>query len=30
MEAVKAYATVGERTGVLADVCGRFEEPVTI
>lgn len=30
MEAVKAYATVGEMTKVLADVYGRFEEPVTI
>ncbi len=30
MEAVKAYATVGEMTKVLADVYGRFEEPITI
>ena len=30
VEAVKAYATVGEITGVLAGVYGRFEEPVTI
>ena len=30
MEAVKTYATVGEITGVLADVYGRFKEPVTI
>ena len=30
MEAVKAYATVGEMTNILADVYGRFEEPITI
>lgn len=30
MDAVKAYATVGEMTKVLVDVYGRFEEPVTI
>ena len=28
MEAVRAYATVGEMTSVLKDVFGEFEEPV--
>ena len=28
MAAVKAYATVGEMTGVLVDVYGRYDEPV--
>jgi methylmalonyl-CoA mutase N-terminal domain/subunit len=30
MDAVKAYATVGEMTKVLVDVYGRYQEPITI
>ena len=30
IEAVKAYATIGEITGVLRDVFGSFKEPVQI
>jgi methylmalonyl-CoA mutase N-terminal domain/subunit len=30
MEAVKAYATVGEMTKVLVDVYGRYQEPITL
>jgi len=30
MEAVKAYATVGEMTGALVDVYGRFREPTQL
>jgi len=30
IEAVKAYATVGEMTNVLVEVYGRFDEPVTL
>ncbi len=30
MDAVKAYATIGEITDVLRDVFGSFEEPVQI
>ena len=30
MEAVRAYATIGEITGVLKDVFGKFPEPVSL
>ena len=30
MEAVKAYATVGEMTGAMVDVYGRFKEPTRL
>ena len=30
MQAVKAYATVGEMTGALVDVYGRFREPTRL
>jgi len=30
MQAVKAYATVGEITHTLVDVYGRFEEPTKL
>ena len=30
VEAVKAYATVGEMSGALVDVFGRFEEPTRL
>ncbi len=30
MDAVKAYATVGEMTNALVDVYGRFQEPTKL
>ena len=30
MEAVKAYATVGEMTNAMVDVYGRFQEPTNV
>jgi methylmalonyl-CoA mutase N-terminal domain/subunit len=30
MDAVKAYATVGEMTNALVDIYGRFQEPTKL